>query len=451
MMTGVTKATGGKRMAKQMAIKWAALLGILTLWAGNAWGVGSSGYENATLSTRSLSRANAVVADPEDPSTIAFNPAGLTALEGTQVYVGSNFLWTDYDYEGTEGRLDSDASRTVIPVPFGYASYKPKGGKFAVGVGSNSPFGLITKYSSTGNFQNIAYYNELKTSHYAVSMAYELTPQVSIGGGWSLYDVTLKQVGKFNSNFILATAVPGATAPDADFEYDVAGQGQGWNAGLLWKVTERDNLGFFYRSEARIHLKGSMNVHNLTGFMPTVFGVAGSSLITSVDTDWTFPSNLTIGWSHTFSDRLEMELDLGWTGWSAFDSIKTLFGTQRSNAVLNGFSDLSKDYADVISVHLGGTYMINDQWKLNSGYYYQQMAANKANYSNEIPDGDRHGFTLGFEHKLNDKWTLDMNYLVALSAPVEVDNTVGHTNGTDIDGTYSGLVQSVTTGLRTSL
>lgn len=440
-------------MLKRMTIKGAALLGLLTFWGGSAWGTGSSGYENATLSTRTLSRANAVVANAKDPSTVAFNPAGLTELEGTQVYLGSNVLWTDYDYEGMEGRPDSDASRTAIPVPFGYASIKPKGGKFAIGVGSNSPFGLITKYSSTGNFQNIAYYNELKTSHYAVSAAYELTPEVSIGAGWSLYDVTLKQVGKFNSNFILANAGLGAfTAPDADFEYDVAGQGQGWNAGLIWKASERDTIGFFYRSEARIHLKGSMNTHNLTGFMPTVFGVAGnSSHITSVDTDWTFPHNVTVGWSRVFSDRLEMEIDLGWTGWSAFDSARTLFGTQRSNGVLNGFSDISKDYRDTFSFHLGGSYLINDQWTLNSGYYYQQMAANKANYSNEIPDGDRHGFTLGFEHKLNDKWTIDMNYLVALSAPVKIDNTVGHSNGTDIDGTYSGLVQSVTTGLRTSL
>lgn len=432
-------------MGKLNAIRWAAVLGLITLWAGEAWGVGSSGYENATLSTRTLSRANAAVADPEEPSTIAFNPAGLTELEGTQVYAGSNFLWTDYDYEGREGRADSDASRTLIPVPFGYASYKPSGSKVAFGVGSNSPFGLITKYSSAGNFRHIAYYNELKTSHYAVSMAYEITPEVSIGGGWSLYDANLKQVGKFNSAAL--TGVGGT--PDASYEYDVAGQGQGWNLGLLWQASEQDRIGLFYRSEARIHMKGSMNTHELSGAIDAfVFGT-GSSNITSVDTDWTFPHNLTLGWSHTFSDKLEMELDLGWTGWSAFDSVRTVFGT--SNAVLAGFSDLSKDYNDTISVHLGGTYQINSEWALNSGYYYQQMAANEANYSNEIPDGDRHGFTLGFEHKLNDRWTIDMNYLVAISAPVDVDNTVGHTNGTDIDGIYSGVVQSVTTGLRTSL
>jgi long-chain fatty acid transport protein len=438
-------------MVKQTAIRWAAISGILTLWAGNAWGVGSSGYENATLSTRSLSRANAVVADPRDPSTVAFNPAGLTELEGTQIYVGSNLLWTDYDYKGESGRPDSDASRTLIPVPFAYASIKPKDSPFAVGVGSNSPFGLITKYNSIGNFQRIAYYNELKAAQYGVSAAYEINDKVSIGAGWSLYDVSLKQVGKFNTDAILG-ALGFGTGPDADFEYDVDGQGQGWNAGVFWKVTDNDNLGLFYRSQARIHFKGSMSTHNLVGLMQNVFGVAGStSLVTSVDSDWTFPHNVTIGWSHTFSEKLEMELDLGWTGWSAYDSVKTLFGTQKSNGVLNGFSDLSKDYRDTISVHVGGTYTLDEDWKINGGYYFQQMAANKANYSNEIPDGDRHGFTLGFEHKLGDRWTFDMNYLIAISAPVDVTNTVGDSNGTDIDGEYSGLVQDVTMGLRTTL
>lgn len=424
-------------MAKHIAIKWAAISGLLILWSSTAWGVGSSGFENATLSTRTLSRANAAVADPEEPSTIAFNPAGLTELEGVQVYVGSNFLWTDYKYEGIEGRRDSDASRMVIPVPFAYASYKPAGSKFGFGVGSNSPFGLITKYSDTGNFRYIAHYNELTTSHYAASVAYELTPEVSIGAGWSLYQVGMTQAGKFNSAFFA-----GAGTPDSEYEYDVQGEGYGWNLGLLWQVSELDRIGLFYRSEARTHLKGYISIDNF-------FLTGGTNYVTSTDTDVTLPHNVTIGWSHTFNDKLEMELDLGWTGWSSYDTVRTLFGT--SNAILAGFSPITRDYRDTINVHLGGTYKINESWNLNSGYYYQQMAAVEGNYSNEIPDGDRHGFTLGFEHKLNDKWTLDMNYLVALSASVKVDNVVGHTNGTDIDGTYSGVVQSVTTGLRTTL
>ncbi|MBF0254831.1 MAG: hypothetical protein HQL11_06900 [Candidatus Omnitrophica bacterium] len=66
------------------------LLALLTIFMnpGAVWAVGSSGFENATLSTRSLARGNAVVADPEDASTLAFNPAGLVKLDRSQVYIG---------------------------------------------------------------------------------------------------------------------------------------------------------------------------------------------------------------------------------------------------------------------------------------------------------------------------------------------------------------------------
>jgi long-chain fatty acid transport protein len=419
-----------------------SLIVILAAWSWitpqAALAVGSGGFENASLSTRSLARSNASVADAEKPDVIAFNPAGLTELEGIQTYSGVHLINSSMHYEGRGGRPDEDASETVVPIPYGYASIETPIEGLVLGAGSNSPFGLITKYSSTGNFKYIAYYNELKTIGYYLSGAYEVTPEISVGGGWTYIDIALKQVGKFNSLFLTGTA------QDAPFEFDVDGKGQGWNMGILWTPTETDTFGFYYRSEVRTHLKGTMSTHDLTGVMAAVFG--GPSHVTSADTDITLPASATLGYNRQINEKWDVEVDVGWTGWHSFDKNKTEFGTGTSNAILAGFSDLPRDYEDGWSVFLGSSYEINPTWTISGGYFFEDRANNKHNFSNENPDGDRNGFSVGFEYAISN-WTLDFTYMGIFVSEVDIQNTVGSTNGTDIDGKYSGYINVMSTGL----
>lgn len=402
----------------------------------DAWAVGSSGFENASLSTRSLARGNASVADDSDPSAVAFNPAALTRLEEREVYTGTTLILTSIDYDGLGGLVDEEASQTVIPVPYLYANL-PLGDRWALGVGANSPFGLITDYSSTGSFKYIAHYNEIKTNAYHLSLAYEVTPEVSVGGGWTLMRLDLKQVGKFNSLFLAGDV------RDADFEYEVGGEGQGWNAGLFWEITPKDRLGLFYRSEVRTHLKGTMSTHELTGTMAAIFG--GASDITSADTDITLPSNATVGYCRKVTDRLEIEFDAGWTGWSANDSLKTVFGD--SNAILAGFENIHRDYNDAWSFHLGTTFEVDEVTTLNWGYFFYQRAADRHNYTNENPDANKHGFSVGWEKNWK-SWTFDVMYEAIFNQEESIRNTAGVTNGTDVDGEYSGWLQLLSTGVR---
>ena len=74
------------------------------------------------------------------------------------------------------------------------------------------------------------------------------------------------------------------------------------------------------------------------------------------------------------------------------------------------------------------------------------MAANKNNFDNAIPDGDRHGMSFGFEYA-SGPWCLDAVYIFEMVKKVTIENTVGIGNGTDIDGDYSGTVELVTLGL----
>jgi long-subunit fatty acid transport protein len=62
-----------------------AVVSALLVSPSFVFAVGSSGFENASYSAKTLSQANAVVARPQDPSAVLFNPAGLVDLPGVQV------------------------------------------------------------------------------------------------------------------------------------------------------------------------------------------------------------------------------------------------------------------------------------------------------------------------------------------------------------------------------
>lgn len=427
---------------KLIHISFVLLIGAISLilLSPNAFAVGSSGFENASLSSRSLARSNAVVADPEDASTVAFNPAGLTKLGGSELYSGATFITLSSEYDGAEGRSSEDASETMVPVPYTYVALKTPIDGFVIGAGMNSPFGFISKWSSTGSFRYTAYYNELKTAAYHISAGYEMFPWLSIGGGWTYMEVGLKQVGKFNTNFLVG--VPPGTFADSPFEFDVEGEGNGWNLGMFITPNEEHSIGLFYRSQLHTELKGRLTSNDL-GPLSGVFG--GSTSTTSADTDITFPHNLTIGYRYRPSEKLDLEIDLGWTGWSSFDRQQVAFGT--SNAVLTGFERTNRDFHDVFSLNSGLSYRLDEHVSLSGGYYFYSMAANLNNYDNAIPDGPRHGWTIGLIYEESD-WSFELVYLLSLVDEVNVENTVGIANGTDIDGDYSGIIHSISTGFK---
>lgn len=425
---------------KKLALGLTVLTLITLYQTSPVLAVGSAGFENASLGSRAVSRANAVTAKSDDASAIASNPAGLSRLEKNEIYLGGSLILQEYSHEGAEGRSDETASETVIPTPFAYIAFPEALPNLSVGIGANSPFGLTTKYGSTGNFSRIAYFNELKTEAYHLSMSYALSDSLSIGGGWTYMNIDLKQVGKFNG-----TAFGTADAP---FEYEVGGTGYGWNVGLLMDVTEKDTIGAFYRSEVRSRLEGKISTHDLTGALGSVgFGTTDSSHITTVDSDISLPSAIFLGWNHQYTDKFDFGVELGWTGWSSYDSLDNVF--QDTTVVLAGFTKIDRDYQNTWSAAVGGTYQFNDNWSLSSGYYFQQRAANKNNYTNEIPDGHRNGASIGFGYSW-DEWAIDFSYIAILLSEVDIENTAGLGNSTDVDGSYGGIVQIWSLGLRRS-
>ncbi|MDO4998279.1 MAG: outer membrane protein transport protein [Neisseria sp.] len=179
----------------------------------------ASGYHFGTQSVGSQSTANSSAAEAADPSTLFYNGAGLTKLDGTQATVNINLVKPSVKYQnakayyadGTEittnasntgaGETSGKIASDVQAVPHLYASHKINE-NVAVGLGAFVPFGSGTEYSRDSVLRyNL---NELGLQTLAVqpTVAFKVHPQHSFAVGLVAQhtEAELRQYANFGAN-----------------------------------------------------------------------------------------------------------------------------------------------------------------------------------------------------------------------------------------------------------
>ncbi len=141
-------------------------LSTILITAGIAAQAHASGYHFGTQSVSSQATANSSAAEAADPSTIFYNPAGLTKLEGTQATINLNLVVPSIDSYDQKGYYPTDAngqpvtngkgeaikgsnSNSIDPgltfAPHAYASHQIND-RVSLGLGVFVPFGSGTEY-----------------------------------------------------------------------------------------------------------------------------------------------------------------------------------------------------------------------------------------------------------------------------------------------------------------
>ncbi len=417
-------------------------VGILSLSViftpGVCFAVGSGGFENASHSAKGLGRGSAFTARADDPSALAYNTAGISQLEGIQVsggFAGINLI-TKY-YAAPGGVNTRSASKLVLSPNF-YTTVQVPKLPLHIGFGINAPYGLKNHYSSTSPFRYVGYKNELMVLAYNISGSIQLTPKISVGAGAMYYDSSLTQWAKVNSTRVTQGVVPGFPAlPDANLKLDADGNGWGWNIGALWKLNKKNQIGFYYRSAARLAYKGYLTTENIQGpVMLAIFG--GQNFKTGINTDIVLPPNATIGYQYKITPNWDIEFDFGWTGWQTFDHQEFAIGNP--NPVLSALTPIPRGYHNTFSFMMGSDWEINKYVTLRGGYFFFQAPGRDGNAGPVIPDAARNGFSVGLG--LNYKnLTIDMTYLAEPFADRTTDQTsIGNASGVIAEGKYQSFI-----------
>ncbi len=262
----------------------------------------------------------AFVARTDSPMVIFYNPAGISWLLGDSFSIGATLIQPTLHYTPPGGT--TEAPRTITQYPLNIYYSKKINETLSFGIGFYTPFLLSSEWSPgfTGRFASR--HSEITTYCLNPVIAYKSSSQVSVAFGLNLYYSNLYwERGIDLSSLAARLEIP--SLPEGDFTLDAHDFGIGYTLGLLYAIDDYWSLGVCYRSPLQVTAEGSVDY----GIPATGYGEGVDNLLLSLypdqsgSLDLRLPHTLTIGVSTIAIDRLFLEADIQWTGWSSFDKL----------------------------------------------------------------------------------------------------------------------------------
>jgi long-chain fatty acid transport protein len=389
-----------------------------------------AGFALIQQGTAAMGQGNAFVADASDPSAIFYNPAGLNQMKRAQVYVGSFLNYPDRDFSG--GGEDSQTNHRLYKSLTTYLTI-PVHDRVALGVGFFSPFGLGTAWPPTWAGRYLTTFSKLQTYTLNPAISVKVLNNLSLAAGvdflWSR--VLLKRK--------TPVAFRGVTLPDGEVTLTGDGSGTGYNFGVLYEPLSGVKLGAAYRSKISVNHNGEITTH-LPAPLPSGVPIPGSA-------DLTYPASLTMGISYSRLVPFTFEFDATWTGWSSYSKLKTDFDQPIAvNGVFTNTSTIPKNWNDVWAFRFGANYEIMEGMKVRAGYIYDMTPVPDSSFDPQVPDANRHIFTLGGDIKVLTRFTLGIAYNFILAESRTKSNSIP-VNGVpaplQANGTYNSNVHSL--------
>lgn len=342
--------------------------------------------------TAASGQGTAFAAQADDPSALHYNPAGMTQLTGLQFYGGTLLVGGQYDYtspSGTKFRGNLDGS-VAYPPPmnvyftanlnqFDIGVFK----NVTLGIGVNSPYGLIVNYPKEVPFSALDTRATLPLLDIKPTAAYRINDQLSIGAGLDIYTFA----GFAGEG---AVQVDAFIPPGTNLELRVKDTAIGYNAGILftpWRTEggPRLNLALVYRSQATLNLHGNF--------------MANGSTLATARTDLTLPQMVTGAiafWPIRDRQReWKVEVDVDYADWSSFKQL---------DIRLNNGTTLPepRQWNSVVIVHAGTEYKwlrpsLLPDWDIAArfGYIRSQTPVPDRTFEPAVPDANYNSFSVG--------------------------------------------------------
>ena len=351
----------------------------------SAASVQAGGFALYEWGNRALGMGTATYATGNDASVVAYNPAQMTRLKGTNVYAGVTAVSPNADvYIDGEG---TSLSSQIFPVPHGFVTHQLNDDWY-IGFGAYTRFGLGTKYDEDWPGSTLFKEALLESVSFTPTVAYKVTDKLSVAAS----------IEFIKGSFKVRRSFPGAPGRLSTIKTDVSGNALSGNLGLMYEFNDMFTASFMYR--APVHFSGTGGA-STSGVIPNTN--------TSAEMRADFPSSYTLGLGVKPMENLTLEFDVIMTEWDHFDRIEFDFGP----GILPD-TDEYFYYKNAWRFQLGAEYLLSDNWAVRAGYVYDQTPT-KHNYASPmLPANDRNMFTLGAGYKVND-WTFDWSAMYIIT------------------------------------
>ena len=344
----------------------------------------ASGYGLFTQGASAFGQAATVTAHTTGPSTLFYNPALLTTLDGTRVEAGMTVLAFDRRFQSQgDGDIHEMRDETKMPASL-YLSHRVTD-DLAAGIGLFFPFGLASDWPEQWEGRFLATQTEMTTYTLNPALAWRPVPRLSVAAGLdlALFDATLRRQ--------IDLAPLGLAGIEGSQEFSGDDTGLGWNLGLALQLTDRLDFGLSWRSEIDLSVDGRARFSGVPGNAACLFPATGGRA------DLTLPEQLSLGLAWQPIEELVVEIGAHWEGWSAFEELRIGLDQPVAGA---GEDLVARDWDDTWSYSIGGRYALSDRVALLAGYKYGNTPVPDSTFEPAIPDADTHLWTVGADLQL---------------------------------------------------
>lgn len=385
----------------------------------------ASGFYIGDQSAKELGRAfSGGAAAADDPSTIYYNPAGMTELGQVDLSSSAALLWVHSHERDTGSTRTVPGLPVTVPtgggtggnpfaqptlVPSGFAAFRINGSPVWIGVGVSSPFAAKDRYADGffGRYDSTK--SDVKTVDITPSIGIRLSDAVSIGASANIEQVDIK----------LRNALPNASPLQPDGRLAVAGDdlSLGWDVGILARRGAA-RIGANYRSHIRHELNGSYQVTGLLA--PLAAGNIGSFATAPLD----LPDIATVSLEYGAGKRARIMGTAKWFNWSRFEQIAV-------TPVVTGQTQVSiQDYKDSWSGAVGAEYDVAPALTVRAGGMYETTPTVDEHRDTRVPDGDRIWATAGASLRLDRHMEVSLSYAHIFVSDETVDRETSFYEGT---------------------
>jgi long-chain fatty acid transport protein len=440
-------------------------LAVLFLLVCSVPSYAGGGFALPGVGSKALNMGGAFRGLADDWSAAFWNPAGLAYLPSSEFTMNlytfnfrpeytPDFTMGEGGFNYSFGYPDQthypDDRAFFLPSFSGFHKFAEYEG-FIGGVAFFVPYKLESRWNlykpPAGYDNNVPY---PRFDHATDILVWDLHPTVAkafmddklaLGLGLSI------QRSDFGLRRTVLTRTPqGYTRPYDFFPVDeqmtTDGWGVGFNAGILYKMSPKFQLGFSYQSPVDIGLKGEVELEMYLPVIPKSDLLGGTVYFRDGDFETTLPlpGEIGVGVMYRPIEKLTLTSDVSSVNWSRLEFLDNwdydlVAGRLDTLYALVSKAELPFNWDNIVRFSLGGEYILKEGLFLRGGYFFEQSPIPDETFTLLIPDlGDKHSFNLGLSYQINSV-ELGYDYQLVTYKKREVTELVD-ANG---DGLYDNM------------